>query len=349
MGILAKMLSPALAILLGLISVVHGNVFTVDMAPLTVQRLDPIVFNDISPEGHVHSIFGASGFSRTGTYDELINSKCTTGNIKKDLSNYWVPSLYVEKPNGEVHYVEMYMAVYYKLINDCCQTTPPGGPNPIVPGSIHAFPPGFKMLAGGPMADGPWEGGASVNHKCMGAWIDTPAFPDRPELCTEGLRAEVSFPSCWDGVNLDSPTHNSHVSYREPGSWEGGPCPASHPFMMPTVFFEAIYRIQDVYQPGDKLVYSMRDYTGYGFHGDFLMGWEDGIMDQLIDYCTYTEDQEYFCNAENIAGRYGGPDYSCHWDGQGNGDYTGVLNGLPPCGSGCRPPFKNQANETFSG
>merc|ERR1712215_155845 len=118
MGILAKMLSLAPAVLLGLISLVNGNVFTVDMAPLTVQRLDPIVFNDISPEGHVHSIFGASGFSRTGTYDELINSKCTTGNIKKDLSNYWVPSLYVE----------MYMAVYYKLINDCCQTTPPGGP-----------------------------------------------------------------------------------------------------------------------------------------------------------------------------------------------------------------------------
>ena len=31
-----------------------------------------------------------------------------------------------------------------------------------------------------------------------------------PEPCLR-LRAEVFFPSCWDGVNLDSSDHKSHV------------------------------------------------------------------------------------------------------------------------------------------
>merc|ERR1712117_606769 len=222
-----------LAILASL-SLVQGNVFTVDLAQLAVERLDPIVVNGQSPEGHVHSICGANGFSKTGTFGELIGSSCTTGNVKKDLSNYWVPALYVKKPNGEFHYVPAYFSVYYKLINDCCQTTPPGGTNPIVPGSIHSFPDGFKMIAGGAGSTGPWQGGGIVNHKCMGPFIDTPDFPANPEQCTGGIRAEVSFPSCWDGINLDSePHHNSHVAYRVGGHWEGGPCPDSHPYMIP--------------------------------------------------------------------------------------------------------------------
>merc|ERR1711964_760779 len=147
-----------------------------------------------------------------------------------------------------------------------------------------------------------------VNHKCMGPFIDTPDFPANPEQCTGGIRAEVSFPSCWDGINLDSqPHHNSHVAYRVGGHWEGGPCPDSHPYMMPTVFVEAHYHTQDIYQPGDQLTYSQVDYVGHGFHADFLNGWQPGIMDQLIEYCTYTANQENFCNADNIAGRYGGP------------------------------------------
>ena len=34
-----------------------------------------------------------------------------------------------------------------------------------------------------------------------------------------------------------------------------------------------------MYQPGDQLVYSFNDTKGYGFHGDFFNGWEDGVVD----------------------------------------------------------------------
>ena len=41
---------------------VKCNVWTVDCNVLTTQRMDPIVFPNMSSAGHVHSIVGASKF-----------------------------------------------------------------------------------------------------------------------------------------------------------------------------------------------------------------------------------------------------------------------------------------------
>ena len=38
---------------------------------------------------------------------------------------------------------------------------------------------------------------------------------------------------------------------------------------------------------GDQLVYSFDDYVGYGFHGDFFNGWKPGVVESLLDQCTY--------------------------------------------------------------
>jgi len=316
-------------------SIVQGNVFTVDLATLTTQRLDPVVFPDQSPEGHVHSIVGGSKFSKTSTYEELLSSQCSTGNIDKDLSAYWAPSLYVKKTNGKFHHVDMNFAVYYKLINDKGQTDFKN--NPIIPGEFKSFPPGFKMLAGDITKT---SGQHQINHKCYGPYTDTPGFPPNPSECTGGVRGEVTFPSCWDGETLET-LDQSHVAYpRLDGGWEAGACPSTHPVRLPTLFYEAIYQTQDVgIEPGDELVYSFGDYSGFGFHGDFVMGWEDGVLDQLIDYCTYNEDgMDTQCNAKEIAGKHGGPNTSCQWEGTDDASpYIGELDELPPCGKACRP------------
>ena len=56
--------------------------------------------------------------------------------------------------------------------------------------------------------------------------------------------------SCWDGKNLDSPDHRSHMSYPESGTFESlGPCPASHPVRTPQVMYETIW---DTRQFNDK-------------------------------------------------------------------------------------------------
>jgi hypothetical protein len=48
--------------------------------------------------------------------------------------------------------------------------------------------------------------------------------------------------SCWDGKNLDSPDHKSHVAYPESGTFEtGGTCPKSHPVKIPQILYETIW------------------------------------------------------------------------------------------------------------
>jgi len=113
------------------------------------------------------------------------------------------------------------------------------------------------------MAQNPF-GGAP----CTGT--DTAALPTG--ICGGGIRATITFPTCWDGVNLDSADHKSHVSYPSSGTYESsGPCPASHPVHLPQVMYEVIW---DTRQFNDKsiwptdgtnpLVYSMGDgYVSY--------------------------------------------------------------------------------------
>jgi hypothetical protein len=58
----------------------------------------------------------------------------------------------------------------------------------------------------------------------------------------------ITFPTCWDGVNLDSPDHRSHVLYSEleAKSNDVGPtgkCPESHPVVVPQVMFEVMWDV----------------------------------------------------------------------------------------------------------
>ena len=81
-------------------------------------------------------------------------------------------------------------------------------------------------------------------------------------------------------------------------------------------------------------MYSYNDKTGYGFHGDFLMGWNDGVIESMIDYCMNNEDgMATQCNNDKAA-----PDH-CPWEGSvDEGQYKGVLDDLPECsGPYCGP------------
>lgn len=47
---------------------------------------------------------------------------------------------------------------------------------------------------------------------------------------------------CWDGKNLDSEDHTSHMAYPVNGTFESGaPCPDTHPVRMSQVLYETIW------------------------------------------------------------------------------------------------------------
>lgn len=84
----------------------QGGVFTVNCAPLTVFRGDPIV----SPgalSSHVHAVVGGTAFQLSLSNEQARNSKATTCDKVLDNSNYWQPQLYHQRRDGKFEVVEM--------------------------------------------------------------------------------------------------------------------------------------------------------------------------------------------------------------------------------------------------
>lgn len=108
------------------------------------------------------------------------------------------------------------------------------------------------MLAGNPMLRNTTPfGGAPCTEE------DTTFLPTR--ICEGGIRTQVTFPTCWDGINLNSPDHQSHVAYAkipfEPYTeprvtypytpytpeQQRGKCPEGFSVHLPQVMYEVMF------------------------------------------------------------------------------------------------------------
>lgn len=315
MAMFSKMVNPAarIVLLVASLSGLSNAFWRMDCHSRTgLARIDPLVDPGVASD-HSHAIHGGNNFGFTTTYDDLMNSECTSCLVTQDKSAYWTPSVHFMYPNGTTEVVPQIggMLAYYLLYGD----------------NIQAFPKGFQLLAGstrlrnftGPVPDPPkslWTAAEStqfalsqkaIGFNCLDYSKDPEAslyrhfLPDKAYLdanCLNGLRLELMFPSCWNGKDLDSPDHKSHMAY--PSLVMSGDCPPGFETRTPSLFYETIWNTYAYNGVEGEFVLSNGDPTGYGYHGDFIAGWDVDLLQNAIQTCTNPSGEITDCPLFNI-------------------------------------------------
>jgi hypothetical protein len=218
---------------------------------------DPIVYPGEPGASHLHMFFGNTATDANSTAEQLVQGT-TTCNQPLDTASYWAPALIRD---GAVQ-IPVKSVAYYRA-----------GPD-VDPTSVEPYPLGLQMLGGNagattaqPISVVAWTCGAGSVREAT-----PPACP-----ADRNLRLIVTFPDCWNGVDLATDDRISHVAYSAAGM-----CPASHPVHVPQLQFSVEYPVTGS-TDGLELA-SGGLLTG---HADFFNAWEPDRLTREVRNCLH--------------------------------------------------------------
>lgn len=223
---------------------------------------DPIVFPGQPGKAHLHAYFGNTGAKASSTATSIAttgNSTCRGGTINR--SAYWVPALIdaAGKPQKPLS-----LEVYYKT-----------GYNGVAPRAVRSFPRGLRMIAGDMKSQTTqWN----AYWGCRDHYIGKPGSVPRCNT-GENIAMIVEFPQCWDGKNLDSADHKSHMAYADNG------CPATHPVPIPAITMNVIYKNTGTALRLSSDMYDASRPGGFSAHADWFSGWDPAIVSTFVTKC----------------------------------------------------------------
>jgi len=219
---------------------------------------DPIVFPGLSGASHLHTFFGPK-VDANSTAAKL-RAETTTCNATGDNSAYWVPALLHD---GQPVKMKSFRVYYGSRVKD---------PSKVVP-----FPPGLVAVQGNAKLQEPTPKNAGSNQFwCAGsAEIGRSADGNWP-VCAPGgnLIFQLVFQDCWDGKNVDSPDHKSHM-----GGMVNGECTGAYPVAVPDLSLMVNYDSLG----GDGLTLSSG--MASSMHGDFMNAWTPANLSALVKVC----------------------------------------------------------------
>lgn len=276
---------------------------------------DPIVFPGEEDAAHLHRFYGNMGLDHASTMESLYESADSScqGNTLNGAA-YWIPALLAPSfdpmtgvrlldregepawqvvpavvGNNEVAH-ELF---YYSASVDDLE-------------SIQNIPPGLRMIAGNAMTlpDGEPQDTSIVRWHCQ-SWeandATNPMFSATIPECEapDRVRMDIFFPSCWNGTDLDSDDHKSHMAY--PVN-EGGPngthCPKTHPIPVLRPSYHYAWPVL----PGnsDPQTSSSRGWRlasdhyevdaaqpgGLSLHGDWFNAWHPEVLGAALENCV---------------------------------------------------------------
>lgn len=266
--------------------------FRTDCRVSHISYDDPIVYPGVPGGAHLHTFFGNSDADAYSTASSIMNtggSTCNGGTLNRTA--YWMPTVINTRTGAPV--MPERVLVYYK-------TSYYG----VAPQAVIAPPDGLRMIAGDSKATAPQArdpyGHSISSFACNSEFDPFPVVTAGVSIdtyCPEGARQlymEIRFPQCWDGRNLDSFDHKSHMAYPT-----GYGCPASHPVGIPEIQLRVKYNYYDPDRPYWRL--SSDNYAsgpgGYSSHADWFNGWNRDILNQISANCWNASRD---CQVDNI-------------------------------------------------
>lgn len=278
---------------------------------------DPIVYPGQTGRSHLHQFFGNTSTDANSTYETLRTNGQSTCNNALNRSAYWIPAMM----NGVDKVVKPdHVSIYYKrrpMSDPFCKQGSIACVN-LPRGLRYVF--GFSMtnpdaaVTGGGYfnCDGPTalhpkdaNGDPIIETSIVGESKNCPSAPytnpDTGVISYNKLGAIIGAPTCWDGVQLDSADHRSHMAY---ASYKGGfgypKCPGTHPYEIPNFTLGAWYTVDSTldasrtWTPGstntwhlssDKMADGSMMTPGTSMHADWFGAWDDTVKSTWEDNC----------------------------------------------------------------
>ncbi len=251
----------------GIASTVDSAVFTVDCLYSHQANDDPIVHPRQPGASHLHNFFGASGTDAFSTAASLRGGD-TSCEDRDDTAAYWAPALL----DGDKAVRPDFLRAYYRAAIGVDART------------VRVLPPGLELISGN-------------SHAMTGQWTPTRYAgwgcgfrPKRlhrvpPTDCTVNspVTLRLVFPDCWDGRNLASADHQSHVARSREGR-----CPPSHPVAILQVQVSIQYPIWKPTQvaPSTRAADLILASGGWqSTHGDLVNSWVQTRLEHQADLC----------------------------------------------------------------
>ena len=282
MQVIKKLLPLSCLLLLSITPSANANgVFAVDCERTERKPLDPIVMPGMPGMSHMHDFFGPSRVDDSAKPIELTkgSSSCR---LSQDHSAYWMPTMYdrYRLVDGQ------YLQAYYRF-----------------GGGESVMPKGLVMIAG--------DASRTKTNPQWSSWSCWPGGKyglTLPPPCMQKdhwLLSEVDFPSCWDGVHLDSSNHKSHVTYPA-----GTRCPKTHPVRIPQLVLFRNYVADPVWNGFSRNIFLASGPAG-SLHADFVSGWDRADFQALMKRCQ-NKDCGHISSAAATRARVASPSLKAH-------------------------------------
>jgi hypothetical protein len=258
---------------------------------------DPLVYPGKPGAAHLHQFFGNTKTNAYSTYTSLRTTGGSTfetptaDGASVQRTAYWVPAMLDGAGNAvKPDWMNTYYKRHAKTASFCN-----GMPDANHLGICVDMPNGLRFIVGYNMSTGlmgPNDlvtlGAGNTGFDChdrttytslTGLTRTIAAMVGR---CPAGawLRAYLNLPNCWDGKNLDSPDHRSHLAYAlGPVGVQGigWSCPTTHPYVIPQIALSIHYTTDSNFTAGrwhfssDEMIPGIA--AGSTLHADYWEAW----------------------------------------------------------------------------